>query len=82
MEFGFFSLTLVFSPMLMASIFLAIILAAFISFDGEFHWLEGEAFDCDLYNYCLRFLVGVKILFVPYPDGQRPGRSVSSQLDK
>ena|SRR5690348_1210453 len=41
--FGFSSLTLVFSPMLMASIFLAIILAAFISFDGESNWLEGAA---------------------------------------
>ena len=29
--------------MLMASIFLAIILAAFISFDGESNWLEGAA---------------------------------------
>jgi Ca2+:H+ antiporter len=41
--FGLSSLTLVFSPMLMASIFLAIILAAFISFDGESNWLEGAA---------------------------------------
>lgn len=41
--FGFSPLTLVFSPMLMASIFLAIILAAFISFDGESNWLEGAA---------------------------------------
>jgi len=41
--FGFSSLTLVFSPMLMASIFLAIILAAFIFFDGESNWLEGAA---------------------------------------
>ena len=41
--FGFSSLTLVFSPMLMASIFLAIVLAAFISFDGESNWLEGAA---------------------------------------
>lgn len=41
--FGFSSLTLVFSPMLMASMFLAIILAAFISFDGESNWLEGAA---------------------------------------
>ena len=41
--FGFSSLTLVFSPMLVASIFLAIILAAFISFDGESNWLEGAA---------------------------------------
>ncbi|MGN6542735.1 MAG: calcium/proton exchanger [Ginsengibacter sp.] len=41
--FGLASLTLVFSPMLLASMFLAIILAAFISFDGESNWLEGAA---------------------------------------
>jgi Ca2+:H+ antiporter len=41
--FGFSSLTLVFSPMLVAGLFLAIILAAFISFDGESNWLEGAA---------------------------------------
>jgi Ca2+:H+ antiporter len=41
--FGLSSLTLVFSPMLVASLFLAIILAAFISFDGESNWLEGAA---------------------------------------
>jgi Ca2+:H+ antiporter len=41
--FGLSTLTLVFSPMLVASLFLAIILAAFISFDGESNWLEGAA---------------------------------------
>lgn len=41
--FGFSPLTLVFSPMLMASLFLSIVLAAFISFDGESNWLEGAA---------------------------------------
>ena len=41
--FGLPALTLVFSPMLMAAMFLAIILAAFISFDGESNWLEGAA---------------------------------------
>ena len=41
--FGFSSFTLVFSPMLVAALFLSIILAAFISFDGESNWLEGAA---------------------------------------
>lgn len=41
--FGFSPLTLVFSPMLVAGLFLAIILTAFISFDGESNWLEGAA---------------------------------------
>lgn len=41
--FGLSALTLVFSPMLVVSLFLAIILAAFISFDGESSWLEGAA---------------------------------------
>jgi Ca2+:H+ antiporter len=41
--FGLSALTLVFSPMLVASLFLAIILAAFIAFDGESNWLEGAA---------------------------------------
>lgn len=39
--FGLASLTLVFSPMLVAALLLAVILAAFISFDGESTWLEG-----------------------------------------
>ncbi len=41
--FGLASFTLVFSLMLLAAMFLAIILAAFISFDGESNWLEGAA---------------------------------------
>ena len=39
--FGLASLTLVFGPMLVVALMLAVILAAFISFDGESHWLEG-----------------------------------------
>lgn len=38
---GFTALTLVFSPMLVVALLLAVILAAFISFDGESTWLEG-----------------------------------------
>ncbi len=41
--FGLASFMLVFSPMLLAAMFLSIILAAFISFDGESNWLEGAA---------------------------------------
>jgi Ca2+:H+ antiporter len=41
--FGLTSFTLVFSPMLLVAMFLAILLAAFISFDGESNWLEGAA---------------------------------------
>ena len=41
--FGLSSFTLVFSPMLVASMFLSIILTAFISIDGESNWLEGAA---------------------------------------
>lgn len=41
--FGLAEFTLVFSPMLVTGLFLAIILAAFISFDGESNWLEGAA---------------------------------------
>jgi Ca2+:H+ antiporter len=41
--FGFSALTLVFSPMLTTCLFLSVILAAFISFDGESNWLEGAA---------------------------------------
>lgn len=41
--FGLAEFTLVFSPMLVVSLFLAITLAAFISFDGESNWLEGAA---------------------------------------
>jgi len=39
--FGLGSLTLVFSPLLVAALLAAVILAAFISFDGESTWLEG-----------------------------------------
>jgi Ca2+:H+ antiporter len=38
---GMAALTLVFSPMLVVALLLAVILAAFISFDGESTWLEG-----------------------------------------
>jgi Ca2+:H+ antiporter len=41
--FGLASLTLVLSPLLVASLLLAIILAAFIAFDGESTWLEGAS---------------------------------------
>lgn len=39
--FGVGSLTLVFSPLLVAALFAAVVLAAFISIDGESTWLEG-----------------------------------------
>jgi Ca2+:H+ antiporter len=41
--FGLGSLTLVLSPLLVVSLLLAIILAAFIAFDGESTWLEGAS---------------------------------------
>ena len=41
--FGFTALTLVFPPMLVVSVVLAVILAAFITFDGESTWIEGAA---------------------------------------
>jgi Ca2+:H+ antiporter len=41
--FGLASLTLVFSPMLLVVLLLAVMLAAFIAFDGESTWLEGAA---------------------------------------
>jgi Ca2+:H+ antiporter len=40
---GFASLTLVFSPMLVVSLVIAVILSAFITFDGESTWIEGAA---------------------------------------
>jgi Ca2+:H+ antiporter len=40
---GFTALTLVFSPMLIVSVALAVILTAFITFDGESNWIEGAA---------------------------------------
>lgn len=39
--FGLGSLTLVFSPLLVAALLAAVVLAAFISIDGESTWLEG-----------------------------------------
>jgi Ca2+:H+ antiporter len=41
--FGLASLTLVLNPLLVVSLLLAIILAAFIAFDGESTWLEGAS---------------------------------------
>jgi len=41
--FGFGGLTLVFSPMLVLALFLSVILAALIAFDGESTWLEGAS---------------------------------------
>jgi Ca2+:H+ antiporter len=41
--FGFASLTLVFAPMLVVSVVIAVILTAFITFDGESTWIEGAA---------------------------------------
>lgn len=38
---GMAGLTLVFSPMLVVVLLLAVVLTAFISFDGESTWLEG-----------------------------------------
>jgi Ca2+:H+ antiporter len=41
--FGLASLTLVLSPLLIVVLLLAVMLAAFISFDGESTWLEGAS---------------------------------------
>lgn len=41
--FGFAALTLVFSPMLVVSVVAAVIITAFITFDGESTWIEGAA---------------------------------------
>jgi len=41
--FGLASLTLVLSPLLVVVLMLAVILAAFIAFDGESTWLEGAS---------------------------------------
>jgi Ca2+:H+ antiporter len=41
--FGLATLTLVFSPMLVVSVAIAVILTAFITFDGESDWIEGAA---------------------------------------
>lgn len=40
---GYAPLTLVFPPMLVVSVALAVIVAAFITFDGESNWMEGAA---------------------------------------
>lgn len=39
---GYSALTLVFPPMLVVSVTIAVILAAFITFDGESNWIEGS----------------------------------------
>jgi Ca2+:H+ antiporter len=41
--FGFAALTLVFPPMLAVSVAIAVVIAAFITFDGESNWIEGAA---------------------------------------
>ena len=41
--FGLASLTLVFSPLLVVVLVLAVVLGAFIAFDGESNWLEGAS---------------------------------------
>ncbi|MEP7034052.1 MAG: calcium/proton exchanger [Actinomycetota bacterium] len=40
---GLTALTLVFSPMLIVSVVIAVIISAFITFDGESNWIEGAA---------------------------------------
>jgi len=40
---GFTTLTLVFSPMLVVAVFLAVLIAVVITVDGESNWLEGAA---------------------------------------
>jgi Ca2+:H+ antiporter len=41
--FGFATLTLVFSPMLVVAVFLAVLIAVVITVDGESNWLEGAS---------------------------------------
>jgi Ca2+:H+ antiporter len=41
--FGFTPLTLVFPPMLVAAVAIAVLIAAFITFDGESNWGEGAS---------------------------------------
>jgi Ca2+:H+ antiporter len=41
--FGFATLTLVFPPMLIAAVAIAVLMAVFITFDGESTWTEGAA---------------------------------------
>jgi Ca2+:H+ antiporter len=40
---GYTPFTLVFSPMLVVSVAIAVIMTAFITFDGESNWIEGAA---------------------------------------
>lgn len=40
---GFTALTLVFSPLLIAAVFLAVLIAVVITVDGESNWIEGAA---------------------------------------
>ena len=40
---GYAPLTLVFPPMLVVAVALAVIIAAFVTFDGESTWIEGAA---------------------------------------
>jgi len=40
---GFTALTLVFSPMLVAAVFLSVLIAVVITVDGESNWIEGAA---------------------------------------
>jgi len=40
---GYAAFTLVFSPMLVVSVAIAVIMSAFITFDGESNWIEGAA---------------------------------------
>ncbi len=41
--FGFAALTLVFSPLLVMAVAVAVLLTVFITFDGKSNWLEGAA---------------------------------------
>lgn len=41
--FGFAAFTLVFPPMLVASVAIAVIICAFVTFDGESNWTEGAS---------------------------------------
>jgi len=40
---GFTALTLVFSPLLVVAVFLAVLIAVIITVDGESNWIEGAA---------------------------------------
>ena len=41
--FGFATLTLVFPPLLVIAVVVAVIITAFVTFDGESDWMEGAA---------------------------------------